>query len=135
MLLISRTGQKTTTTNLSQMQMFKELLQEGWTDMISFNMQFHGDLVSLMEECTEGFKIIRNTKAEVGLDAWRRFNHKYDPRNPLRNIQLLKKLLAPTQVGYADMVASIKKLEQEIPVVRHRFGDDVETSWSTSVDE
>ena len=47
----------------------------------------------LMEECTEGLEIMRNTKTEVGFDAWRRLNHKYDPRNPLRNTQLLEKLL------------------------------------------
>ena len=60
-------------------------------------MQLHGDRVSVMEECTEGFE------TEVGLDAWRRLNHKYDPRNPLRNIQLLERLLAPTQVGHSDV--------------------------------
>ena len=58
--------------------------------MANFNMQPHGDLVSLMEDCTEGFEIARNTKTEVGLDAWRRLNHKCDPRKPLRNIQLLR---------------------------------------------
>ena len=35
-----------------------------------------------MEERTEGFEIVRNTKTDVGLDAWRRLNHKYDPRKP-----------------------------------------------------
>ena len=74
-----------------------------WVDMANFNMQLHGDLVSLMEECTEGFDTVRNTETEVGLDAWRRQNHKYDPRNPLRNIQLLEKLLAPSQVGCPDV--------------------------------
>ena len=64
--------------------------------MANFNMQLHGNLVSLMEERSEGFETVRNTKTEVGLDAWRRLNHKYDPRNPLRNIQLLGKLLAPS---------------------------------------
>ena len=59
--------------------------------MVNFNMQFHGDLVSLIEDSTEGFETVRNTKTEVGHDAWRRLNHKYDPRNPLRNIQLLEK--------------------------------------------
>ena len=58
--------------------------KENWVDMANFNMQIHGDLVSLVEERTEGFEILRNTKTEVGLDAWRRLNHKYDPRNPLR---------------------------------------------------
>ena len=52
-----------------------------WADMANFNMQLHGHLVSLMEECTEGFEIVRNTKTEVGLDAWRRLNLKYDPRH------------------------------------------------------
>ena len=61
---------------------------------------------SLMEECTKGFEIVRNTKTEVGLDAWRRLNHKYDPRNPLRNMQLMEKLLAPSPVCYSDVVAS-----------------------------
>ena len=94
-------------------------------------MQLHGDLVSLMEECTEGFDIVRNTKTEVGLDALRRLNHKYDPRNPLRNIQLLERLLAPSQVGYSDVVASMERLEQELRVVRQRFGDDVQNLWKS----
>ena len=93
--------------------------------MVNFNMQLHGDLVSLMEECAEGFENVRNSKTEVGLDARRRLNHKCDPRNPLRNIQLLKKLLAPSQVGFSDLVASMERLEQELRVVRQRFGDDV----------
>ena len=29
--------------------------RENWADMANFNMQLHGNLVSLMEECTEGF--------------------------------------------------------------------------------
>ena len=28
--------------------------RENWADMANFNMQLHGDPVSLMEECTEG---------------------------------------------------------------------------------
>ena len=36
--------------------------------MSNFNMQLHGDLVSLMEQRTEGFEIVRNTKAEVWLE-------------------------------------------------------------------
>ena len=39
--------------------------RENWVDMTIFNMQLHGDLVSLMEEYTEGFEIVRNTKTEV----------------------------------------------------------------------
>ena len=81
-------------------------------------MQLHGDLVSLMEECTEGFEIVRNTKTEVGLDAWRRLNHMYDPRNPLRHVQFLERLFAPTQVAYSDVVASMERFEQELRVVR-----------------
>ena len=50
------------------------------------------------------WKSARNTKTEVELDAWRRLNHKYDPRNPLRNIQLLERLLAPSKVGYSDVL-------------------------------
>ena len=89
-------------------------------------MQLHGDLVSLLEECAEGFEIVHNTKTEVGLDAWKRMNHKYDLRNPLRNVQLLERLLAPSQAGYSDVVASMERLEQELRVVRQRFGDDPE---------
>ena len=99
--------------------------------MANFDMQLHGDLVSLMEERTEGFEIVRNTKTEVGLDAQRRLNHKYDPRNPLRNIQLLEKLLAPSQVGSSDVVASMERLEQELRVVRQRFDDDVQNLWES----
>ena len=93
--------------------------------MANFNMQLQGDLVSLMEECIEGFEIVRNTKTEVGLDAWTRLSHKYHPRTPLRNIQVLESLLAPSQVRYSDVVASMERLEQELRVVRQRLGDDV----------
>ena len=47
----------------------KVAAREIWADMANFNMQLHGDLVSVMEECTEGFEIVRNTKTEVELDA------------------------------------------------------------------
>ena len=61
---------------------FNKLLRgRPWADMANVIMQLHDDLVSLMEECTDGFEIVRNIKTEV----WRRLNHKYDPRNPLRN--------------------------------------------------
>ena len=36
-------------------------------------------------------KLCVTPRLEWGLDAWRRMNHKYDPRNPLRNIQLLER--------------------------------------------
>ena len=87
---------RTSTINkqISESDIQQVAAKENWIDMANFNMQLHGDLVSLMEERTEGFEIVRNTKTEVGLDAKRRLNHKYDPRNPLRNIQLLEKLLA-----------------------------------------
>ena len=41
--------------------------RENWVDMLKFSMQHHGDLVSLMEECTEGFEMVRNTKTAVRL--------------------------------------------------------------------
>ena len=72
---------------------------------------------------------VRNAKTEVALDAWRTVNHKYDPRNPLRNIQLLERLLTPSKVGYSDVVASMERLEQELRVVRQRFGDDEQNLW------
>ena len=50
-----------------------------------------------------GWKIVRNKKTEVGLDAWRRLNHEYDTRDPLRHVQLLEKLLASSQVCYGDV--------------------------------
>ena len=98
--------------------------RENWADMANFNMQLHGDLA------TEGFENVRNTKTEAELDAWRRLNHKYDPRNPLRNMQLLERLLAPSQVCLSDVVASMERLEQELRVVRQRFGDDVQKLWN-----
>ena len=81
--------------------------RENSVDMANFNTQLHRDVVSLMEECTEGFEIVRDTKTEVELDTWRRPNHKYDPRHPLRNIQLLERLLAPSQGCCSDVVASM----------------------------
>ena len=68
---------------ISELDIQRTAAKENWVDMASFNMQLHGVMVSLMEECTEGFEIVRNTKTEVGLDAWRRLNHKYDARNPV----------------------------------------------------
>ena len=105
--------------------------RESWADMTTLNRQLHGDLISLMEECTAGFEIVRNTLAEVGLHVWRRLHHKCDPRNPMRNIQMLENLLAPMQVGCTDVVATLEKLEQELRVVRHRFGDNVENIWKS----
>ena len=105
--------------------------RETWVDIANFNMQLHGDLVSLMEECTEGVEIVRNTRIEEGMDAWRRLNHKYDPRNPLRNIQVLERLFAQTQVGYSDVVANMERLEQELRAARQRFGDDVQNLWKS----
>ena len=100
--------------------------------MANFNMPLHGDLVSLMEEGTEEFETVRNTKTKVGLDARRRLNHKYDPRNSLRIIQLLSRLLAPTQVDHIDVVAIMERLEQELRVVHQRFGDDVQNLWRST---
>ena len=116
---------------ISESDIRQSAAKENWIDMAHFNMQLHGDLVSLMEEGTEGFEIVRNTKTEVGLDAKRRLNHKYDPRNPLRNIQLLEKLLAPSQLGSSDVVASMERLEQELRVVRQRSDDDVQNLWKS----
>ena len=58
-------------------------------------------------------------------------SHKFDPRNPLRNIQLLEELLAPTQVGYSEVIARMERLEQEMRVVRQCFGDDVQDLWKS----
>ena len=44
------------------------------------------------------------------------------PATFLQNIQLLERLLAPTHVGHADVVASMERLEQ---------GDDVENLWKS----
>ena len=68
---------------ISESDIQRVAAKENWVDTSNLNMQLHGDLVSLMEEWTEGSEIVRNTKTEVGLDAKRRLNHKYDPRNPL----------------------------------------------------
>ena len=70
---------------ISEYDVQQVAVTENWTDMENFNMQVHGDLVSLVEGCIEGFEIVRNTKTEVGLDAWRRLNHKCDPCKPMRN--------------------------------------------------
>ena len=43
--------------------------RENWVDMANSNMQLHGDLVSLIEEDTEGFEIVRYSKTAVELDA------------------------------------------------------------------
>ena len=47
----------------------------------------------------------------------------YDPRNSLGSIKLLERLLAPSQIDYSGVVASMEKTEQELRVVRQRFGD------------
>ena len=65
--------------SISESDIQQVAAKANWMDMANFNIQLHGHLVSLMEECTEGFEIVHNTKTEVGFDAWRRLNHKYDP--------------------------------------------------------
>ena len=47
---------------------------------------------------------------------------------PLRNIQLLEKLLAP---GYSEVIASMVRLEQELRVVCQRVGNDVQELWKS----
>ena len=51
--------------------------------------------------------------------------------SPSRHIHLLEKLVAPSQVGYADVVARMERLEQELRAVRQRFGDDVQNLWKS----
>ena len=80
--LLSWIGQRTDTINRFPSQTFSKLPRWRIGLIDNFNMQIHGDLVSLLEERTEGFKSVRNTKAEVGLDAWRRLNHKYESSSP-----------------------------------------------------
>ena len=43
---------------ISESDMQQVAPKENWIDMANFNMQLHGDLVSVMEECTEGFEIV-----------------------------------------------------------------------------
>ena len=57
---------------ISESDIQRVAAKENLVDMSNLNMQLHGDLVSLMEECTEGFDLVRNTLTEVGLDAWTR---------------------------------------------------------------
>ena len=80
----------------------------------------------LMEEGTEGFEIVRNSTAEVGLDTWRQQNHGFDPMNPLRNNQLLQKLMKPAQIGFDQVSQALEKIEQQIRRLKPRFGDDIE---------
>ena len=58
-----------------------------------------------MEECTEGFEIVRMETTESQVRS--------------------------SQVGYSDVVASMERLEQELRVVRQRFGDDVQNLWKS----
>ena len=75
-----------------------------------------------------------DTQRVTAKENWERLNHECDRSNPLRNIQLLERLLPPTHVGYSDMVVSMERLEQELRVVRQRFGDDVHGSGATPMD-
>ena len=56
--------------------------------------------------------IVRNTKIEVELDAWRRLSHKNDLCNLLRDTRLLERLLAPTQIVFSDVAASMERLDR-----------------------
>ena len=114
---------------ISSADVATEASRRGFNEMLSLNMQLHGDLVSLMEDGTEGFEIVRNSHEEVGLDAWRRLNHRFDPMNPLRNLQLLEQLIQPPQAKFEDVVAGIEKWEQKMRITRTRLGDDIETLW------
>ena len=44
---------------------------------------------------------------------------------------MLEELLAPAQVGYSELIASMERLEKEMRVVRQRFGDDEQDLWKS----
>ena len=73
---------------------------------------------------------MRDTMTEVGLDAWRRLNHKYDPRNPCGTYSCRRRCLRRRKLD-SDVVASTERLEQRLRVVRRRFGDDVQNLWKS----
>ena len=107
-----------------------EAARQGDAEMLALNMQLHGDLVDLMTEGSEAFQIVRNCSGDVGLEAWRRLNHRYDPANPLRTLQVLRNLLKPSQVGFDTIMQSIEKWEQDMRVCRSRCGGDINALWT-----
>ena len=99
--------------------------------MANFNMQLHGDLVSLMEECTEGFEIVRNTPAAVCF-AKGYEDHTCDSVFSMRQAPLQSwRSLETTHVGHSNVVASMERIEQELRVVRQRFCDEVQNLWKS----
>ena len=97
---------------ISESDIQRVTAKENWVDMEISTC----DLVSLMKSALKGLKLCTSTILVTHL----------------RNIQMLAKLLAPTQFGYQDVVASMERLEQELRVVRQRFGDDVQNVWKSS---
>ena len=66
------------------------------------------------------WKLCVRPKVKVGLGAWRRLNHKNDHHDPLRNIHLLERLLAPSRFGHLDVVASMQRLASSQDPARTR---------------
>ena len=77
------------------------------------NKQLHAVLTSLTTMGTTAFDIVKNTKKNQGLDAWRKLNRKYDPNNPVSNLRLMQKILRPSQVGTDQLLSAIEQWEQD----------------------
>ena len=77
-------------------------------------------------------KIVRDTKTEVGLDSWRRLNHKYYLRNPFEKYSVAGEVCSRRRkLAIQTWLQAWRGLEQELRALHQRFGDDVQNFWTS----
>ena len=102
-----------------------EELEFTQTDLKKLSEQIFVTLSSLMPVNSESMGIVRNSVKGVALDAWRRLCRRYDPNNPQVNMKILKTVLHPTQVGFAQLHLHIETWEERYRVYKEKTGESL----------
>ena len=79
----------------------------------AINQNLHAILISLTNQGTTAFDLVKGTKKSLGLEAWRKLSRKFDPNNPVANLRLLRKILRPNVANNENLISSIEWWEQE----------------------
>ena len=80
----------------------------------ALNQMLHSVLVSLTNMGTTAFDLVKNSKPQLGLDAWRRLSRKFDPNNPVANLRLLRRILQPRPVSLDLLPSAVEQWEQDL---------------------
>ena len=84
---------------------------------VILNQTLHPVLVSLTNMGTTAFELVKNTKPQMGLDAWRRLSRKFDLNNPTANLRRLRRILQPRQTSLDLLPSAIEQWEQDLSLI------------------